>query len=144
MRDDSSENPLELVKVLSLGDTLLVLAYGMASVRYSIDVDGNSKPDFTFEFYGNVNGYGKSQILRLISTDSTYSPIESVMDANEEDTVYQNIVRIFDAKVTLHAADCKENNLKMSYYSDGNYPPTIYTSLDNWYTGSHYAGFKKK
>jgi hypothetical protein len=111
---------------------------------YSIDLDGNSKPDFTLSLWGQVNGYGSWRGITLKSADSTYFPGEFVTDVNGPDTSEVNIVRIYNQADTIHSQDCLEQVLKMTHYSDGKYPPKVYASVDNWFAGGeHFVGFKK-
>ena len=138
---EKASEPGTTFKVVNLGDTLISIGY-TGEVNYSIDLDGNKVPDFTFSLWGQVNGYGSWRGITLKSADSTGFPGEVVTDVNGIDTNNVNIVRIFNLADTIHSQDCLEQDLPMTRFSDGKYPPTVYISVDNWVLGVYYIGFK--
>jgi hypothetical protein len=139
---EKANGPNASMKVVNLGNHLLSIGY-TGELDYPIDLDGNSKPDFTFSLWGQVNGYGSWRGITLKSADSAYFPSEFVRDVNGIDTSNVKIVRIFNQADTIYSQDCLEQVLTMTHYSDGKNPPKVYLSVDNWLNGVHYIGFKK-
>ena len=145
--------------VVDIEDTL-VTAYTNFSCGtkiYTMDLDRNSVVDLTITAFCYMNGWGIGQKISLSSSDScTFSIDNSVIDTvNYIDSIGYLIygpatfrmVRIYNMFDTLSINDClTQNKTYISNFEYGKYPypSVVWNSLDNWISGDHYIGIRKK
>jgi hypothetical protein len=145
--------------VVDINDTLITSDQnggGTYTSVYTLDIDGNNVADITITVACYLGGQGSEKEIRLSSSDSCmFSVNNSIIDTvGHFDSLGQVIylpqtftmVWKYDLHDTIFLNDCLiQNNTFISNYSTGNFPSYIvYNSLDNWFSGDHYIGIRKK
>ncbi|MCX6246228.1 MAG: T9SS type A sorting domain-containing protein [Bacteroidetes bacterium] len=124
-------------------------------VFYSLDLDHNSIPDYTFEAWCYMGGSSTQSYIRLSSADSSTFSVDSVTDHEGHYDSLGNVyytdalvpmVRIYSEFDTLYSSECTISvQTNLTHYYESFYPkPCVQSSLDNWIWGPHYIGIRKR
>jgi hypothetical protein len=129
-------------------------------VYYTLDFDLNGIPDFTFTAQCYMGGMSDWSYIRLSSGDGSAFSVDSVIDVEGHyDSVGQvhytpvlvPMVRIYNEFDTLYSEECSNSTIKnisnfwFQHESQSGFPPPCtYFSLDNWISGPHYIGIRKR
>jgi hypothetical protein len=144
--------------IVDLNDTILAAngVFGCSTRYYQLDLDGNDSTDFTFTAICYMNGMGALNSIKIEAADDAWFSV----DTNVVDTVgvYDStgtaiyapavfsMVRIYNYQDVVITANCNKQattNISNRYVSF--YPSLcVSNSLDNWISGEHYMGIKKK